>query len=222
MQQYSKLLSIDAAVDTYGYLAAVCSCTRMDIQGLPPKAGNQLLQLLKFLQQAPPALGVWPVPRQLHIPGPPDKDGWLEDRVIDVPKDLLAESFGQSMDLARVLEEFTEDFGELRRQALAIYLLPRYFNCAYDTDKLPEMLQAVDRIRLQEGLPVADFFILSLGESKPNTAAASNLYPSQLQSKRQGMQNLVRPGRATRWQTLWQEGTNSNWGRYLLRRWGRS
>lgn len=221
MGQYARLLAIDSEVDTYGLLAAICDCTRGDIQALAPSVGNQLLQLLAFLQQQPPGLGTWPRPSQVYIPSPPGPAGWMEAKTLPVPQDLTAATFGQATDLASALEEYSEDFGELRRQALAIYLLPAYFGCSYDTDKLPAMLLAVDKIRLGEGLPVADFFILSLGESKRNTSNSSNLYPSQLQKKRQGTESLVRYGKPTRWQMLWQEGTRSKWGKYLAGRWGK-
>lgn len=220
MQAYAQVLATDAEVDTYGLLAGVCGCSRMDIQALPPATGNQLLQLLSYLQTAPPALGVWPLPTTVNIPGEPTADGWQEaDRRVEIPMQLLAETFGQATDLARVLEEYAEDFGELRRQALAIYLLPHYYACPYDSDKLPQMLLAVDRIRLQEGLPVADFFILSLGQSKQTTGQGSKLYPSVLQSRKQGTTNLVRRGRPTQWQTHWQAVISSKWGLFLLRRW---
>jgi hypothetical protein len=220
MKAYAKLLSDSASTDIYGLLAAACSCTRMELLNLNPATGTAVVELLGYLSAKTPELGGWPLPDVVHIPGLPDATGYVEVKEVPVPKSLVAESFGQSVDLASALQEFGQDFGELRRQALAIYLLPKYYGCAYDTDLLPGMLEAVDRVRLGEGLPVADFFMLSLAESRPNTKPSSTLYPSLLQSKKQGTRNLAKLGRPTLWQRLWLEGISSKWGRYLHCRWG--
>lgn len=177
--QYDRLLGLEPDVDTYGWLASAVGTTRQAIQNLPNEVVKQVIEALQYLRVPPPAYSVPDVVRLPKLPSTtsnPGRFNWFrrvpDSDTVEVvpPKDLSLASFGQATDLGTMLERYEGNPGYLRLVALAIYLMPSYHG-TYDTDLLPAMIETCKLVRLGEGLPLADFFILTLTGLPPGTGA---------------------------------------------------
>lgn len=91
----------------------------------------------------------------------------VDGKVIDIPKDLKMETFGQKISAEQLLEKAADKNPyDIIAEIIAIYLYPKVYNKKFDYDAAIEFRDRhVYDISIIEAFPLGTFFLKRLGES---------------------------------------------------------
>jgi hypothetical protein len=199
--QFARLTELPEQSDVYNFLSVFLNLSPKEIQNLPePFVTQEVLPVLDFAASTVPDFESWPMRPYLDLPGKTDYDG----RRLHVAKSLDIITFGQATDLGALLQDATMPTMQKRLKVLAIVAYPAYVGGDYDHDATEDFAEQVcSQARLEEALPITDFFLSSTTSFAAATPASSSASPSPVTRKQPGSKSWFRNGMHWLWSTRW-------------------
>jgi hypothetical protein len=199
--QFARLTELPEQSDVYNFLSVFLNLSPKEIQNLPePFVTQQVLPVLDFAASTAPNFESWAMRPYLDLPGKTDYDS----RRLHVAKSLDIITFGQATDLGALLQDATMPTMQKRLKVLAIVAYPAYVGGDYDHDAIEDFAEQVcSQARLEEALPITDFFLSSTTSFAAATPASSSASPSPQTRKQPASKSWFRNGMHWLWSTRW-------------------
>jgi hypothetical protein len=199
--QFARLTELPEQSDVYNFLSVFLNLSPLQVMNLPSSFMNeQVLPVLDFAASTVPDFESWPMRPYLDLPGKTDYDG----RRLHVAKSLDIITFGQATDLGALLQDATMPTMQKRLKVLAIVAYPAYHSSEYDSDATEDFAEQVcSQARLEEALPITDFFLSSTTSSGVATPASSSAFPSPVMRKQPASKSWFKNGMHWLWSTRW-------------------
>ena len=204
--QAARLAELPDAADVYSMLSVMLNLSPLEVMNMPANfVVEQLLPVLSFVSDTEPDFAAFTLPKTVTLPRNEDAGSTV---VVPAITDLTAATFGQATDMGAVLQDTTMPVAQKRIQVLAILLYPGYSFGAYDSDNIAAFAEHVCAFaRLEEALPLTDFFLSSTTSSGAATPASSSASPSALTSAPPASKPSWWSGMRWLWSTRWPLGT---------------
>ena len=204
--QAAGLAELPDAADVYSMLSVMLTLSPLEVMNLPAEfVVEQLLPVLSFVSDADPDFAAFPMPKTVTLPRNEDAGSTV---VVPAITDLSSATFGQATDMGAVLQDATLPVAQKRIQVLAILLYPGYSFGAYDSDNIAAFAEHVCAFaKLEEALPLTDFFLSSTTSSVVATPASSSASPSAPTKKPQASSSSWWSGMHWLWSMRWPLGT---------------
>ena len=204
--QAARLAELPEGADVYSFLAALLSLSPLEVMNLPHAlVVEQLLPVLSFASDTEPDFAAFTMPNSVTLPRNEDPGSTV---AVPAITDLTAATFGQATDLGAVLQDAALPVAEKRIQVLAILLYPGYSFGAYDSDHIAAFAEHVCAFaRLEEALPLTDFFLSSTTAFAAATSPSSSASPSAPTSAPPASKPSWQNGMRWLWSTRWPVAT---------------
>ena len=175
--QAAGLAELPEGADVYSTLAVLLNLSPLEVMNLPAYLMNeQVLPMLAFSSDQEPDFAAFTLPKMVTLPRNEDHGSTV---LVPAVTDLTAATFGQATDMGAVLQDATMHVSQKRIRVLAILLYPGYSFGDYDSDNIDAFAEHVCAYaRLEEALPLTDFFLSSTTSSVAATSANSSASPS--------------------------------------------
>jgi hypothetical protein len=199
--QFDRLTELPEQSDVYNFLSVFLNLGPLEVMNLPAAFVNeQVLPVLDFAAGTVPDFASFVRPTYLHLPG----ETLLTARALKVLDSLDIISFGQATDLGALLQDATMPVTHKRLRALAIVFYPAYVGGDYDADAITDFAEKVcSQARMEEALPITDFFLSSTTSSVVATPASSSASPSAVTSAPPASKTSWLNGMRWLWSTRW-------------------
>jgi hypothetical protein len=199
--QFARLTELPEQSDVYNFLSVFLNLSPLEVMNLPAAFVNeQVLPVLDFAASTVPDFESWPMRPYLDLPGKSEYDG----RRLHVAKSLDIISFGQATDLGALLQDTTLPVMQKRLKALAIVAYPAYVGGDYDHNAIEDFAEQIcSQARLEEALPITDFFLSSTTSFVGATTASSSASPSLETRKQPASSSWWQSGMHWLWSTRW-------------------
>lgn len=196
--QAARLAEIDD-LDTYNLLSVLLNLSPIEVMNLPVAFVNeQVLPWLAWASEPVPDLSNAPLPATISLPLD------LCTKVLSVPAALDIATFGQATDLGALLQDTTTPVSQKRLRALAILFYPLYIGGDYDSDAIDDFAADVcSHAKLEQALPITDFFLQTTTASAAATLPSSSASPSPVTSVRPASSSWWKSGMRWLWSTHW-------------------
>jgi hypothetical protein len=199
--QFARLTELPEQSDVHNFLSVFLNLSPKEVMNLPePFVTQQVLTVLDFAANTVPDFERMTMPAYIDLPGQSDYDG----RRLHVAKSLDIITFGQATDMGALLQDATLSLMQKRLKVLAIVAYPAYVSGDYDSDAIEDFAANVcSQAKLQDALPITDFFLSSTTSSVVATPASSSAFPSPVTRKQPGSKSWFRNGMHWLWSTRW-------------------